>query len=261
MTENEKWYDDRYSLDLISREAGEFQKALGKLSAEKKKSLLLTPLSEQRRENTLSYIVADRYADKQEWRIPFLTTALDEIEKISSPAERLAVLTGANELGQTLFHKALKQGVDGELFNILEERLRKWGGDDFASAFFSRLRSEPLGKLDDDVSKALHWIQDDITAPYNLYCSDNYQRLGSLSLNNYQPATYEGLKATVEKIRWILMKHTCDNPSDRPGPDYQRRNNLVRDFAKNANAIKKEANNLNFDRKVIPPKPPQEPKP
>jgi hypothetical protein len=257
--QKEKIMEDaqRTFLDLVSRKAGEFQKALDKLSAEEKKKLLLTPLSEEVRENTLSYIIADRYADKQEWRISFLTTELNEIEKLDIPAaERLAVLTGANELGQTLFHKALKKGTDKEIFNILEARLRKWGGDDYTDAFFQRLRDEPLGTIDDNVSKLLEAIQCDIM-PWLLYGSENYQCLGSVALNNYQPATYKGLKATIDKLRPLLMKHTVDNPSDRPGGSYQKKNNLIRAFAKNADSVRQEPTGLDIEIKPRDNKPNQ----
>jgi hypothetical protein len=187
--------NQRYFLDLVSREPGAFQKTLDTLDTAQKKKLLLEPLSEDTRENALSYIVADRFADTQEWRAPFLNTALDAIENLDiTAAQRVALLTSANELGQTLFHKALKSK---QLFDILEQRLRTWGGNDYADTFMKNFLSEPLGTIDDNVSKILNAIHLGLF-PYG---SEDRERIGSLGLGRYQPATYKGLKSVIEKVR------------------------------------------------------------
>ena len=214
-----------------------FQKALDALDPAEKKKLLLTPLSEQTRENALSYIVADRNADKHEWRTAFLTTALDEIEKLEVPAEeRLDVLTSANELGQTLFHKVLKFD-DKELFNLLEARLRKWGGDEYANTFLQNFHSEPLGTLDDKVSWALSYIYNGIR-PYG---SEHYRLFGAVSNNNYKPATYKGLKNTIDnKVRPCVQQWVDKNRPENMSRHSVDRYELLKAFAKNANAVRLE---------------------
>jgi len=225
----------RYFLDLISPQTGEFQKALDGLKTDEKKKLLLTPLSDQTRENALSYIVADRYADDNKWRAAFLTTALDEIEKLDiPPAGRMALLTSANELGQTLFHKALKQGQ--ELFGLLEARLRKWGGDECADAFMQRFLNEPLGVIDEKVSKELRNIHNGLL-PYG---SEDKQRMATLCMNNYQPATYKGLNATIDKVRPLILQWAEKNSGEKSNPRLApmiNRAKLLKEFAQNANAV------------------------
>jgi len=255
--------DQRYFLDLVNREPGAFQKTLDTLDAAQKKKLLLAPLSEQTRENTLSYIVADRYADDQKWRAAFLTTALDEIEKLDiTTAERVAVLTGANELGQTLFHKALK---DKALFDLLEKRLRTWGGNENADTFMKSFFSEPLGTIDEKVSKILEAIHQGIF-PYG---SEDRERMGNLGLNRYQPATYEGLKATIEKIRpqlKVWVERYLDRAANPRLNPRVREGELLKAFAENAACVikgeppKKPETPPQAD-KPAPPKPPAGPTP
>ena len=214
-----------------------FQKALDALDPAEKKKLLLTPLSEQARENALSYIVADRNADDHRWRVAFLTTALNEIEKLEVPvAERLDVMTSANELGQTLFHKTVKP-ESKELFTLLEERLRKWGGDEYTDTFLHNVRNEPLGTIDDKVSHALSYIYNGIR-PYG---SEDYRRFGAVSNNNYHPATYKGLKNTIDnKVRPCVQKWVDRNSPERMSRHSIDRHELLKAFAKNANAVRSE---------------------
>lgn len=235
-------YDLRLALHLISRKPGEFQKTLDKMDIAEKRKLLLMPLSEGVRENTLSYIVSDcPSSGNEEWRMHFLIIALDEIEKLASPAERLAVLTGFNELGQTLFHKTLAAGKE-ELFCTLEDRLRKWGGNDYADAFMKRFLDEPLGTIDENVSAALITIHNGIL-PYG---SEEYKRLGALCNNNYKPATYNGLKATVDKVRPLILKWAewaimPTRPLENPkSPPLMEKGKLLKAFAQNADAVRKE---------------------
>jgi hypothetical protein len=232
----------RYFLDLISRERGEFQKTLNGLDTAEKKKLLLEPLSEQVRENTLSYIVADRYSgNNHKWRGPFLTTALNAIEKLGIPAaERLALLTSANELGQTLFHTALKHDVkkrDGKkLFSLLEKRLRKWGGNEYADAFMQSFLNEPLGTIDEKVSVALQTIRHNFF-PYG---SEDRDRIEILCGNNYQPATYKGLKSTIDKVRPLIQQWAEKNSGEQSNPRLApaiARAKLLKEFAQNAEAV------------------------
>jgi len=255
--------DQRYFLDLISREPGAFQKTLDTLDAAQQKKLLLEPLSEDTRENALSYIVADRFADTQEWRVPFLTTSLNAIENLDiTVAERVALLTSANELGQTLFHKALK---DKALFDLLEQRLRKWGGEDAANTFMKNFLSEPLGTIDDNVSKILNAIHLGLF-PYG---SEDRERMGSLGLNHYQPATYKGLKSTIEKARPLLQfwaERYLDGAANPRLPPRTREGELLKAFAYNPDCVIKGEPPK---RPVTPapankpsaPKPPAPPKP
>jgi hypothetical protein len=217
--------------------ASGFQKALGALDRTEKKKLLLTPLSGQMPETALSYIIADRYADNHQWRAAFLTVALDEIEKLDVPAaERLAVFEGANELGQTVFHKALRTDTNQDLFGILEERLRKWGGNDYADAYMRRFRSEPLGVIDKEASALLKMAHNSIR-PYD---SDEYRLLGALCEGTYQPATYKGLKATIDnKVRPLIQKMHPRLKPDGMAAAAVERHRLLGEFARNANAVKK----------------------
>jgi len=244
-------------LDIIRRDEPQaFQNALNKLDAAEKKQLLLTPLSEETRENALSYIAGDRYSTSHDWRAPFLTTALDEIQKLDvAGAERLRVLTSANELGQTVFHKALKYPGNKALFSILEDRLRKWSSNEYADAFIQRLLDEPLGTIDPKVSAALKGIQHS-TLPYE---SEDHRRLASLAKDNYQPATAKGLRSTLDKLRPRLEKWVKDaTPAyDHIGPDMQKVVDMIKAFNANANPFKEEPFKLDGKDNSNQPKPPQ----
>lgn len=227
-----------YKIDHHAQPLGSaFQAALNALDTAEKKKLLLTPLSAQMSENALSYIIADRYADNHQWRTAFLAVALDEIEKLDVPAaERLAVFEGANELGQTVFHKALRTDTDPNLFGILEERLRRWGGNDYADAYMRRFRNEPLGVIDAEASDLLKMAHNSIR-PYD---SDEYRLLGALVAGTYQPATYKGLKATVDnKVRPLIQKMHPKLKPDGMAAAAVERHKLLGEFARNANAVKK----------------------
>jgi hypothetical protein len=244
-------------LDIIPRQDLQgFQKALDKLSATQKKELLLTPLSDETRENALTYIVGDRYSVSHEWRSPYLATALDEIEKLDiSNEERVKLLTSANELGQTVFHKVLKYPQNVNLFSMLESKLRKWGGDEVADAFIQRLYDEPLGTIDSVISKALAGIQQGVMP----YTSEDHQRLASLAKENYAPATAKGLRATLDKIRPLLETWIKNANYDHIGPDMQKVIDLMKAFNASANAVTEQPFKLNgrdkTNRTQLPPPP------
>jgi len=248
--------DDRNFLDCISREPGAFQKALDKLSMAQKKELLLKPLSDETRENTLSYIAGDRNSDSHTWRSPFLAVALDAIDKLNiSNEQRVKLLTSANELGQTVFHKVLKYPENSNLFSMLESSLRKWGGNEAADKFIDAIYNEPLGTIDSNVSKALKGIEHGVM-PYD---SDGHQRLHSLATDNYAPATAKGLRATIDKIRPLLDQWIKNNPYDHAGPDMDIVIDLIKAFNANANPVQEVPFKLNgkdkTNRTQLPPQP------
>jgi hypothetical protein len=129
-------------------DAYDIKKTFDAMSVEEKKQLLLQPLSADRPVNALSYALHDgSLADTtagDEWRSAFVKLALDEIEKIEPDAsKRIDLLTSADALGQTVFHKTL----DPYKFDLLLMRLYNWAGKEAANTWMKSFIDQPPGAL------------------------------------------------------------------------------------------------------------------
>lgn len=247
----------RYFLDTISREPMAFQKTLAAMDAAKKKTLLMVRLSDTVRENALTYIAGDRFANDHKWRSPWLADALDAIEELKDVTneERFKLLTSANELGQTVFHKTLKYAQNANMFSMLESKLIRWGGEEAAAKFIDSIWNAPLGTIAPEVSKAFKNIKNS-TMPYT---SEDHQRLASLEEGNYQPATAEGLRKTIDKLRPRLQTWIdgAQKAYDHLVPDTQKMVELIKAFNANANPVTEENFKLHGRDKTSRPQPPQ----
>ena len=220
----------------------DLKKDLEGLDAEYKRLLLLTPLSATTQENSLSYIISDgftqAFSTDDQWRADFLKTVLDEIEKMTTNTnERLAMLTSANELGQTAFHKTLKYADQPELFDLLTERLYKWGGDNFADAWLKSFIDQSFGVIDQEISHHLQDLRD--MRPQG---SEDALRLNSLENDAYQPAEYTALKASIDKIRPLILEWLDKNPADPKASYYEyesRTNAALKAFAQDPDSVQK----------------------
>ncbi|TAL37431.1 MAG: hypothetical protein EPN97_05155 [Alphaproteobacteria bacterium] len=203
------------------------------------RATLLTPLAPDVTENTLSYMISDGYFDSfysgDTPRGEFTKVVLDAIEKATESAEqRVAILTAANDLGQTPFHKAIRFGGDVAVFGMLAERLQKWGGDDAARAFLENFLDSKLGAIDHDMSNALQDVRD--IRPWQ---SPEAVKIDTLCNDGYQPASYEGLKQAVDLARPLIIEWLDKHAADPKKSEYQRgKEQKMRAFAEDPDCVK-----------------------
>ena len=236
---SEKSLRDLYS--DIAKEGRD--KAAGKLAdllaREDMRDVLLTPLSATVEENTLTYMISDGYFTNcysgDTPRKEFTKVALDAIEKATDdPALRVAVLTWANYLGQTPFHKCIRFGGDKEVFDLLAQRLQSWGGEEAANQFLKGFLNSQLGAIDHDMSNSLQDVRD--IRPWQ---SPEAGKINTLCNDGYQPATLEGLKAAVDWARPLIIEWLDKHAADPKKSDYQRgKEEKMRAFAEDPHCVK-----------------------
>jgi len=227
-----KSLQDTYK-DLKSAEA--LQDLFDGMGEEEKHDLLLVPLSPETDENTLSYMVSYRYfvnlfGRESPHSKEFTTTILNEIEKITtSNEERVNVLISANYLGQTIFHKALR---NLPLFKELVDRLYKWADPYTADVFLKGLLDNSLGQIDYDTSYTLQDIRD--IRPYDSVEGIHIQ---NLCCAPYKPVSFEGLKKAVDELRPLILEWLDKNPA-APDDSYKtEKNEQLRAFATDPDAV------------------------
>lgn len=235
----EKSLRDLYS-DIAANGRDKAAETLQKiLERDELRATLLTPLSATVTENTLSYMISDGYFSNlysgDTPRKEFTTIALDAIEKATESAEeRVAILTSANYLGQTPFHKCIRFGGDMEVFDLLATRLQKWGGDETAREFLESFLDSKLGGIDHDMSNALQDVRD--IRPWQ---SPEAEKINTLCNDQYQPASYEGLKQAVDWARPLIIEWLDKHADDAKKSDYQRgKEQKMRAFAEDPACVK-----------------------
>ena len=203
------------------------------------RAALLQPMSATVAENTLTYMISDGWFDgfysSDTPRKAFTQVVLDAIEKATAdPAERMAVLTSANDFGQTPFHKCIRYGGDLETFDMLATRLRSWGGDDAANTFLKGFIDSRLGGIDHDMSNALQDVRN--IRPNG---SPEAVKLNTLCNDSYKPASYDGLKAAVDWARPYILEWLDKHADDPKKSDYQRgKEAKMRAFAQDPDCVK-----------------------
>jgi hypothetical protein len=198
--------------------ADDFKQVIDNLEPADKRAFLLTPLSGIARDNALTHIIsgsAIRMNDDS-WRPDFLNVLLDAIEEQTQDRnERLAMLTGENELGQTPFLKMVDEydRSHPETFDALTNRLYKWGGKDFADEWLKDFLKQPLGEFNGSASFALQGIGN------RQQNGPDRNRLLNLSVNSYKPAQHAALIETIKKVHPFMEEQVKKNELY---PEYQK---------------------------------------
>jgi len=186
---------------------------------------LTKPLSKDTPDNGLTYMIDGYFSDNWKSRHKeFVTAALKTLEETVPDADtRVSLLTSANERGQTPIHKSLAYGGALETYDPVLDALYKWAGEEKADAIMKDILSQPLGKIDRDISYAFQNIRE-----MRQRGTPEYEQIDALTVDMYHPVTAAGLRATLKEIRPAIAEWLAQ---EKPNSDYTKeRKAKMQDF-------------------------------
>jgi hypothetical protein len=197
------------------------------------KEWLVKPLSNDTPDNALTYMI-DGYFDNSWKGTPhkeFTAAALAALEKALPDVEdRIAILTTANIRGQTPIHKSLAYGGHYGTFEPVVDALYKWAGEERANAILKDILTQPLGRIDRDISYDLQSVR-------NMRPDDSaeWRAVDALTTDHYHPVTAAGLRAAVDEIRPIIREWLAQ---EKPESDYSKQEKeKMQAFVDNPNPV------------------------
>ncbi len=177
---------------------------------------LTKPLSKDTPDNGLTYMIDGYFKDSWKNRHKgFTAVALKVLEETVPDADtRVAILTAANERGQTPIHRALAYGGSREAYDPVLDALYKWAGEEKADAIMKDILSQPLGKIDSDISYAFQNIRE-----MRQRGTPEYEQIDALTTDSYHPVTAAGLRAALKDVRPAIAEWLAQ---EKPDSDYTK---------------------------------------